>query len=467
MERFRDKYFGNKAFYRRIVLMMLPIMIQNAITNFVGMLDNIMVGRLGTLEMSGVSIINTLVSVYNSCIFGAVSGVGIFTVEYYGEGNEEGVRNSFRFKLLFALTLVVLAIIVFLTAGDSLIVLYLEGKGNPADAAQILQFGKQYLNISLIGLVPHALTQAYSSTLRECNKVMPPMAAGLTAMAVKLVLNYLLIFGSLGMPRLGVAGAAVSVVISRFVELAVVAVWVRRNSNEVRSMTAVFRSLRIPRTLRADMIRKSIPLMLNETLFAGGLAFLVQCYTTRDLNVVAAISISNTFYNLLSVTFRATGTAIGIMIGQLLGIRAFERAKKEALKMIVFAVMIGAAVGLVYIGIAFAAPKLYNITAEVQYIARNLLLVQALFMPVNAALNSAYYVVRAGGDTLLTMFLDCGLLFLFQAVPDFLLSRFTGIRIIPLYFCVQCGLILKLAVNLYFVRKNGWVHTLVTENSED
>ena len=83
MERFRDKYFGNKAFYRRIVLMMLPIMIQNAITNFVGMLDNIMVGRLGTLEMSGVSIINTLVSVYNSCIFGAVSGVGIFTVEYY------------------------------------------------------------------------------------------------------------------------------------------------------------------------------------------------------------------------------------------------------------------------------------------------------------------------------------------------------------------------------------------------
>ena len=200
----RQRYFGDKDFYRRIVTVMLPIMAQNAITNFVGLLDNIMVGRVGTLEMSGVSVINTLMLVYNCCVFGAVAGVGIYTAEYYGEGNEEGIRSSSRFKTVFAVALAVLAVSIFLIGSDGLISLYLEGKGDPADAAQILDYGKQYLRIIMIGLIPHAFTQSYADTLRNCRKVMPPMAAGLTAMAVKVVLNYLLIFGYLGFPRLGI-----------------------------------------------------------------------------------------------------------------------------------------------------------------------------------------------------------------------------------------------------------------------
>ena len=228
-------------------------------------------------------------------------------------------------------------------------------------------------------------------------------------------------------------------------------------------MQGVFRSLKVPGALQLEMIRRAAPLMVNEALWTGGVAFMAQAYTTRELTAVAAVSISSTFYNLLSVTFIAAGIAIGILIGRLLGTRDFERAKEEARKMIVFTALIGAAVAVVFVGVAFLAPELYNVTPEVRRTARDMLLITALFLPVNSALICAYYVVRSGGKTVLTTFLDSGLMWLFQCVPAYLLSRFTGIRVIPLYFWVQFGMVLKLAVNLYFVRRGDWVHSLVEE----
>ncbi|MBR6704713.1 MAG: MATE family efflux transporter, partial [Lachnospiraceae bacterium] len=311
--------------------------------------------------------------------------------------------------------------------------------------------------------VPYAFTQCFYSTLRECGRAVPPMVTGLIAMSVKVILNILLIFGNLGFPRLGVAGAAIAVVISRFVELAVIALWTKFHLRELPFMQGVFRSLKVPGALQLEMIRRAAPLMVNEALWTGGVAFMAQAYTTRELTAVAAVSISSTFYNLLSVTFIAAGIAIGILIGRLLGTRDFERAKEEARKMIVFTALIGAAVAVVFVGVAFLAPELYNVTPEVRRTARDMLLITALFLPVNSALICAYYVVRSGGKTVLTTFLDSGLMWLFQCVPAYLLSRFTGIRVIPLYFWVQFGMVLKLAVNLYFVRRGDWVHSLVEE----
>lgn len=100
MRKFREKYIGNKDFYKTVLLVAIPIMIQNAITNFVSLLDNIMVGLVGTEQMSGVAIINQLMLVYNICIFGAVSGAGIFGAQFYGKGDHKGVRDAFRFKIV-------------------------------------------------------------------------------------------------------------------------------------------------------------------------------------------------------------------------------------------------------------------------------------------------------------------------------------------------------------------------------
>ena len=213
----RKKFVGDRRFYAMVLGIAVPIMIQNGITNFVGMLDNIMVGQIGTEQMSGVAIVNQLIFVYNLCIFGGLAGAGIFTAQYFGQKDHEGVRHTFRYKFWMALILTVTAILLFCTFGEDLIRLYLSGNSNGGDLSTALISGKRYLRVCLFGLLPFMMVQIYASTLRECGETVVPMKAGVAAVLVNLVLNYLLIFGKMGMPALGVEGAALATILSRYV----------------------------------------------------------------------------------------------------------------------------------------------------------------------------------------------------------------------------------------------------------
>lgn len=148
----------------------VPMMIQNGITNFVGLLDNIMVGRVGTEQMSGIAIVNQLLLVFNLAVFGAISGVGIFGAQFYGCKNHKGVQHSFRFKIYACLLIVLAGILIFLAGGERLILLYLHGEGNDAALQATLGYGKEYLLVMLFGLLPFGVEQIYTSTLRECGR---------------------------------------------------------------------------------------------------------------------------------------------------------------------------------------------------------------------------------------------------------------------------------------------------------
>ena len=215
------RYIGDRAFYKMALTVALPMMIQNAVTNFVSLLDNIMVGRVGTLQMTGVSVVNQLLFVYNLCIFGAVAGAGIFTAQFYGQRDDEGIRQTFRFKIMICAVIGAAGIALLLLRGEALISLYLNGEATAAERADALRYGREYLAVMLIGLVPFTFNNAYASSMRETGQTVVPMVSGLVAVAVNMSLNYVLIFGKLGMPVLGVKGAAIATVISRYTELAV------------------------------------------------------------------------------------------------------------------------------------------------------------------------------------------------------------------------------------------------------
>ena len=211
----RKKLIGDRAFYGKVLGVTVPIMIQNGITNFVGLLDNIMVGRIGTEQMSGIAIVNQLLMVFNLAIFGAISGVGIFSAQFFGCGNHPGVRHTLRFKIYVCLGILVLGTLVLVAGGEQLIMLYLHGEGNDQALQATLEYGKEYLWVMLAGLLPFVIEEVYASTLREGGETKVPMIAGVVAVLVNLTLNYLLIFGKFGFPRLGVVGAAIATVISR------------------------------------------------------------------------------------------------------------------------------------------------------------------------------------------------------------------------------------------------------------
>ena len=452
----------NRQFYKRILAVALPMMIQNGITNFVQMLDNVMVGQVGTIPMSGVAIVNQLMFVFNLCVFGAASGAGIFTAQFKGREDHAGIRHTFRFKLIVGTLLSAAGIGIFLTFGRELIALYLTGEGTPEEAAQTMDYGLRYLKVMLIGLVPFALSNAYSGTLREIGETKVPMIAGITAVFVNLIGNYILIFGHFGAPALGVVGAAVATVISRYVELAIVALWTHTHGTRHPFITGALRSFRIPGKLTGDIIRKGMPLLINEFLWSTGMAFLSQCYSTRGLDVVAALNIATTISQVSNVVFLSLGNAVGILMGQMLGAGApEEQIRRDNRRMIGLCVWVCFGVGAIAVVLSGVFPRLYNTTDSVRSIAAGLICLSAVMMPVNSYNNAMYFTLRSGGQTFVTFVFDSGYSWCVCVPVAYLLSRFTSLSILPLYaVCVGVD-VFKIFIGKYLLDKGVWIRRIV------
>lgn len=460
---FFRRFIGDKNFYKMVLAVAIPMMIQNGITNFVGLLDNIMIGQIGTEQMSGAAIVNQLIFVYNLCIFGGVSGAGIFTAQYFGQKDYEGVRKTFRFKFWMALILTVVTIVLFLTAGTALIKMYLNGEGSAEDAAATLIYGKQYLLIMLAGLPPFMLGQIYASTLREGGKTILPMVAGIISISINLLFNYLLIFGKLGFPKLGVQGAAIATVISRYVEVAIIIVWTHCHKQSNPFVKGLYRTMKVPKQLTGKILVKGTPLLLNETLWAAGMAMLTQCYSIRSLDVVASLNISNTINNVFNIVFIALGDSVAIIVGQLLGAGKMKEARDTDNKMIAFSVTCCTIIAIIMFLLAPLFPKLYNTTNEVRLLARYFIMATAFFMPQNAFLHACYFTLRSGGKTIITFLFDSVFIWCVSVVLAFLLSRFTSLPVLVIYIFVQMADMIKCVVGFILVKKGVWLQNIVSQ----
>ncbi|MBQ6720323.1 MAG: MATE family efflux transporter [Oscillospiraceae bacterium] len=452
------RYIGDRVFYRRVFGIAIPIIIQNGITNFVSLLDNIMVGQVGTVPMSGVSIVNGLLFVFNLCIFGASSGAGIFTAQFHGSNDHEGIRHTFRFKAMACVLLSILGAVIFTFGGRLLIGLYLTGDGDAATAAGAMEYGLKYLSVMIWGFLPFALANAYSSTLRETGETFVPMVAGIIAVLVNLCLNYVLIFGHFGAPALGVEGAALATTISRYVELAVVAFWTHRKK---AFMAGVYRSAYIPGKLLKRIIIKGMPLLVNEFLWASGMAILNQCYSTCGLDVVPATNISSTLYNLGSVVYLSMGNAVGIIMGQMLGACASEAEVRDSnRKLMVAAVFSGLVFGGLMASVSGAFPRIYNTSEDVRTLATILICLNALAMPFNSYTNATYFTLRSGGQTMVTFLFDSCFVWCVCVPTAFCLTRFVGISIIPLFAICQALDLIKCVLGYIMLKQGKWIQNL-------
>ncbi len=456
-----NRYFGDRKFYGRVFAVMVPILIQNVITNFVSLLDNIMVGQVGTEPMSGVAIVNQLLFVFNITVFGMQAGAGIYAAQFHGKGDSEGVADSFRIKLWGNLIVVSLAFAVFLGAGPSLIDLFLhEGEGG-LDLAATHAYAMQYLAIILIQIVPFALSQTYSGTLRETGETRVPMISGVSAVFVNLIGNYTLIYGKFGAPALGIRGAAIATVASRFVELAILAGWTHTHAEREPFIKGIYRRFTVPGKLVREVAVMSAPMFANELLWAAGTTLLNQCMSLRGIEVVSALNIANTVNNLFSTGYFAMGTAISIMVGQILGFGDLERAVDEDRKMIVFTGLLTLGIAAVMYAVAPIVPELYNTTVMVKGIARDLIRVIALLMPVEAMTMACYFTMRSGGKTVIVFLFDSVSTWVFNVPIAYFLGHYTAVPIVPMYALVYGTYFIKLIIGVVLVKKRAWVNNLV------
>lgn len=459
--RLRERMFGDRDFYAQVVAVVVPIIIQNTVSNVVSLLDNVMVGRVGTLQMSAVAIVNQLLFVFNLCIFGGLAGAGIFATQYAGAHDDKGVRDCFRVKWMIALSMLACALVVLIAFPKRLIGMYLAQETAQADAAATLGFGMNYLTVMLWGLLPFGVSQVYASTLREVGETRLPMFASVAAILVNLVFNYFLIFGKCGFPELGVTGAAIATVLSRYVETAVIMVYTHMKSHHFGFIRGAYRSLRVPKPLMISILRRGTPLLVNEFLWSSGMAVLLQCYSVRGLEVVAACNIATTVSNLFKVVFLSMGNAVAIMVGQALGANDIERAKNCTWRLMTLSVGSNLIMATLLALFAPAIPNVYNTEPHVRQIATQLIYVVAVMMPAYSFSHCCYFTLRSGGKTIITFLFDSVFTWCVNVPAAWLLAYKTGLGIVPLYFGVQALEMVKVVVGFVLVKKGVWIHNIV------
>ena len=461
--RFKQKFIGDRQFYKRVLFLALPMIVQNAITSFVSFLDNIMVGQIGTEQMSGVAIVNQLLFVFNICIFGGVSGAGIFSTQFYGKGDYEGQKFAFRFKLYASLIISGIALLLFGFLGTELISLYLNDSGSVGDISLALKYGEEYLLIMMASLIPFAISQTYTNTIRETGQTFVPMLSSVVAVGTNLVLDYVLIFGLGPIPGMGVKGAALATVIARFIECIIVVIWTHRNPKKNPYIVGAYKGPRIPKNICIDILKKGTPLMLNEMFWAAGMAVISQCYAVRGLEVVAAQNISSTITNLFNIVYIQLGSCIAIVVGQYLGAGRLKEAKDADNKMIFFSVACCTVVAAVMAVVGRFFPSIYNTQESIKELARNFILISALVMPLCAFSHCSYFTLRSGGKTGVTFLFDSVYTWVIVVPFAFVLANFTGLPIMTVFFLVQFTEIIKVIIGFFMVKSGVWLQNIVNE----
>ena len=460
------RFVGTKAFYKSVLTLLIPILVQQFISSFVSLLDNVMVGSLGTEAISAASIANSVLMVHMLAIFGGLSGASIFGAQFFGKGDMDGMRNTFRFKLVFSALLSVTAIIVYLLFGDSFIGSFLQGESNGGDLALTRTLGNGYLRIMLWGLIPFALVQTYAGLLREAGRTVPPMVSGIIAILTNLFLNWVLIYGNLGAPKLGVEGAAIATVVSRYVELIVLTAHSHRHTDRYVFLRGAYRNFHIPADLIGKITRTGLPLLVNEILWSLGMTFINRFYSSRGLNAVAALNITGTAWNLFCVIMFAMGSAVSIMVGQRLGAGQMEEARDVDRKLIFLTEVIHVAIGALMILCSPLVPMLYNVGPEVRDLTRRMLVVAGLSLPLHSFAHVTYFTIRSGGRTMITFFFDAVYTWVVTVLLAYVLTQHTGWDILKIYFCVQFIDVIKLVIGLLMLRSDFWARNVVNDVSE-
>ena len=456
-----SRYFGTKEFYKHALAISIPMILQNLVTNFVSMLDNIMVGAVGTEQMSGVSIVNQFVFVFALTLFGGVSGAGIFGTQFFGKGDHEGQKYTVRFRLILVTIVTVIFAVIMLLWGDDLIRLFLSEDDAPEMIEATLQYGHDYLMIMLLGMVPFGIGIAYSSVVRECGETKIPMIGSIAAIGVNLFLDYGLIFGNFGMPQMGVKGAAIATVIAKTIEALVVIIWAHTHPQKNRYIEGLYKGFTIPSKLTKQILKKGCPLLLNEFLWSIGMSVIAQSYSVRGLDVVAARNISSTLVNLFNVVFVQLGGAIGIIIGTRLGAGELEKAKEEDRQLIVFSFLVTMVVMVLIMPFVYVFPLVYNTTDEIRQLSSYIILMQAFAMPLWAFTNACYFTLRSGGKTGITFLFDFVYTWAIQIPLAFILTRATTLDFKIIFAIVTYSEILKVVLGYFLVRSGIWVVNLV------
>jgi putative MATE family efflux protein len=452
------EFIGDRQFYRKLLTVTLPLVVQQLITSSVQLVDNVMVGRLGESPIASVSVVNQLFFIVILITFGIMGGAGIYSAQYYGSKDYEKLRQTFRFKILAAILVGILSFTVFTIFGRTLIGVF-------TDQEETIAGGMDYLRVVRFSILPWVLSVAIANTFRETGVTKPLLYISIVAILVNTSLNFLLIFGWLGFPALGIVGAAIATLIARVIELCLTLVLLIRKGKVFS--TRLKEIFHVNRVVLSGILLMALPLTLNEGLWSLGQTTFLHAYSTRGDSALAAMNITNAISQIVFITFGAIATGVAVLVGNTLGKGALEEARANAKKLIAVSVAFAMLMGSILFLLSFFVIDLYDITDFTKRTASFNIRINALFIPIYSFNMALYFILRSGGDMRSTLMMDSGYMWVVMVPIALLLAYATSLPVTIMFLIVQSLDVPKLFFALNRYRKGYWIRNLAIAEIKD
>ena len=444
-------------FFKKLLLISFPIILQQLFLNFASLLDTLMVGQLDEISISGVYVATQIVFVANLMIFGSIEGLSVFFSQFFGKKDDKHLKNTFAYKFVYSIIAAIFEIIIIAAFGKNLVSLFVKTN-------QEIQVALDYLYIVIFSIVPFAISVTIASTLREIHHPVSPMVITAIGIIMNFFFNYLFIFGKLGFPTLGASGAAIGTLINRLVEmiLLVIVVIVKKypfSQNFIHSF-------KIEKELSKRILLKSIPLFLNETLWSLTQIILVFFFTKCDSIATSVLPIVQTIFNLLFVVLLGLGNGVSIVVGNTIGESKYEEAQKQAYYSLILTIASCLILGAFLASCSSLITGLYKgVGEEAKKIASRLIRFSSIYLLINGVNTSLFFLLRGGGKTGVVFFFDSFYGWVVSIPLAFVLSSCTNISFINMYIVVYLSDSLKMIVGFILLVSKKWYKNLTSVNN--
>ena len=444
-------------FFKKLLLISFPIILQQLFLNFASLLDTLMVGQLDEISISGVYVATQIVFVANLMIFGSIEGLSVFFSQFFGKKDDKHLKNTFAYKFVYSIIAAIFEIIIIAAFGKNLVSLFVKTN-------QEIQVALDYLYIVIFSIVPFAISVTIASTLREIHHPVSPMVITAIGIIMNFFFNYLFIFGKLGFPTLGASGAAIGTLINRLVEmiLLVIVVIVKKypfSQNFIHSF-------KIEKELSKRILLKSIPLFLNETLWSLTQIILVFFFTKCDSIATSVLPIVQTIFNLLFVVLLGLGNGVSIVVGNTIGESKYEEAQKQAYYSLMLTIASCLILGAFLASCSSLITSLKKgVGEEAKKIASKLIRFSSVYLLINGVNTSLFFLLRGGGKTGVVFFFDSFYGWVVSIPLAFVLSSCTNISFINMYIVVYLSDSLKMIVGFILLVSKKWYKNLTSVNN--
>lgn len=452
------KIASDKKFYKLLFSISIPIAMQNLITFAVSMIDTLMVGSLGKVPLSAVSIANNLFFVLMILIFGLASGSNIMISQYWGKEDVKTIHKilSIMYRVCIGIILVFIGIAVFLP--NQFMSIF-------STDAEVIAEGAKYLRIVCIGYMFYGITNCTIMMLRSVKTVKISIVVYTVSLCVNAFFNWVFIFGNLGAPAMGVQGAALATAIARITEFTIVMIFMVFIEDKIRLRPKHL--VKVDKIILKDYVGTCAPVLFNELLWSTGSSMISVVVGRMGTDIVAANTINSVAFQLVTVFIFGISNATSVIIGNTIGEGRKEKAKEYAFTIAIFSFIVGIMAGLIIYTIRPFVVSLYNVPAETKAIAMEIMSVTAIILIFQSVGNCMMMgVLRGGGDAKFVLINDIIFMWLIAIPGGFFAAFVLNLPIVPVFFVLKADEMFKSVVAIFRVVSGKWVKDVTRDFSE-